>query len=90
VIDDRDADALDDANIVIACEPVLVPARDAACMCGISERGWRKLDRCGLVPRAVAIGRRRLWPVALLRRWAELGCPGRSDFEMRAGVENPR
>ena len=80
MIDDCD-DA--DPEITLACEPLLVAAPSAARLCGVGERTWRKLDACARVPRAVAVGRRRLWPVVILRRWAELGCPERSEFEMR-------
>jgi hypothetical protein len=81
VTDDRDDD---EPTIALSCEPLLVNARGAACLCGVCERTWRKLDRCGLTPRSIAFGRRRLWVVATLRRWTEVGCPERSEFEMRA------
>ena len=83
MIDARDEDALYHADIVVACAPLLVAAPGAARLCGVGERTWRKLDACARVPRAVAVGRRRLWSVATLRRWTELGCPERSEFEMR-------
>jgi hypothetical protein len=76
-----------DIPIVITTEPLLVAASAAARMCGVAERTWRKLDRMGRTPRAVAVGRRRLWPVAHLRQWAELGCPERHAFESRRGAE---
>jgi hypothetical protein len=73
----------DDATILgrlaVTVEPVLVDARGAARMTGLSERYWRKLDRRGRIPAALHVGRRRLWGVATLRAWAESGCPARGD-----------
>jgi hypothetical protein len=65
--------------LLIAVEPVLVGAPDAARMCGLSERYWRKLDRTGRTPAAVCVGRRRLWAVENLRAWSAAGCPPRGD-----------
>ena len=62
-------------------EVLLVGAVGAAQMCGLSERTWRKLDSQGLLPRAIHVGRRRLWAVDDLRRWSSLGCPSREVFE---------
>ena len=80
---------IDDADpaITLVAEPLLVDSHGAARMCGVAERTWRKLDRQGHVPRAVSIGRRRLWAVASLRKWTELGCPARHELEMRRGAE---
>jgi hypothetical protein len=70
-----------DPVIALACEPLLVAAAGAARICGLSASGWRKLDRQGHVPRALAIGRRRMWSVATLRKWCDAGCPSRAEFE---------
>jgi hypothetical protein len=79
--DERDDDELKPPAITLACEPLLVSAGGAARICGLSVGGWRKLDRQGLVPRALAIGRRRVWSVTTLRRWCDAGCPSRAEFE---------
>jgi hypothetical protein len=68
VIDDADTPV-----IALACEPILVDAAGAARLCNLSASGWRKLDRQGLVPRALCIGRRRLWAVTTLRAWCDAG-----------------
>jgi hypothetical protein len=68
-------------------DPLLVAAPDAARLCAMGTSSWRRMDRCGAVPRPVKLGRRRLWPVVILRRWAELGCPGRAAFEARANTK---
>lgn len=47
----------------------------------ISLRAWRALDAAGKCPKAVTLGRRKLWRVADLERWAALGCPDRREFE---------
>lgn len=78
MIDDRDDK---DPELLVSCEPLLVAASGAARICGLSASGWRKLDRQGLVPRALSIGRRRLWAITDLRRWCDAGCPARAEFE---------
>jgi hypothetical protein len=81
-------DAADDTpEIMLACEPLLVNSHGAAKLCNVAERTWRKLHACGLCPEPVHVGRRRLWVVSILRRWTEMGCPARHEYEMRRGAE---
>ena len=67
---------------------LLVPARQAAEMCGTSERTWRTWDAGGLVPCPVTIGRAKFWRTAELRAWVAHGCPpkprGTSDEAEKA------
>lgn len=63
-----------DRRLMVQAEPLLVSAKDAARLCGVSERTWRgwgrkrALPRGGAerrmqtlgIPRATALGRRRL------------------------------
>jgi predicted DNA-binding transcriptional regulator AlpA len=69
---------------------ILVPADRAAGLLGISARHFRKLDRTGLVPRPVRLGRRALWRVAELEEWVAAGCPRAGTVGCRQGSGNPR
>ena len=82
-----DAESLAVAGLVLQASPLLVAAPGAAHLCGVSERTWRKLDRCGRVPSPIAWGRRRLWATEELRRWSAAGCPARERWEARKGRE---
>ena len=77
----NDASSLPSAGLSLHASPLLVAAPQSADLCGVSERTWRKLDRAALIPRAVHIGRRRLWLVDELRLWAAAGCPSRERWE---------
>ncbi|MFM2096837.1 MAG: hypothetical protein RIS70_3961 [Planctomycetota bacterium] len=60
---------------------LLLSARAAAELCGKSPRTWRTWDAAAAIPRAVRIGRSRLWRVDELRAWIAAGCPNRRDWE---------
>ena len=75
-------DAPPETSITLQLEPLLISARQAAAMCGRSERTWRSWDCAHLVPRGVSIGRSRLWRVDELREWIAAGCPRRADWEL--------
>ena len=68
-------------RLVVQTSPLLVAAPEAALLCSVSERTWRKYDRCGRVPSPLRWGKRRLWSVEELRRWIEAGCPSRDRWE---------
>ena len=61
---------------------LLVPASDAAAMCGKTARTWRTWDAAGRVPRPIRIARSTLWRVSELHAWIEAGCPRREVWEM--------
>lgn len=67
--------------------PLLLVARDAAGLCGASERTWRTWDAGGLIPRAVTIGRAKFWRQAELEKWVAHGCPARQDWEVLTAGE---
>ncbi len=52
-----------------------------------SLRTWRTYDAGGRCPRGFRVGGRKVWRIDDLRAWAEMGFPGRQDFEAhrRAG-----
>ncbi len=72
-----------------AAEPgatLLLNAREAARLAGISEPSWWRHHAAGLVPDAVKIGRSTRWRRADIARWIELGCPSRGEFELRQAM----
>ncbi len=58
-------------------ELLLLPARKAAAMCGMSLRTWRTWDAAGFVPVPVRIGRSTFWRTSELREWIAAECPKR-------------
>jgi len=65
----------------VTLEPILVDAKTAATMAGVSRSTWLGWDASGMNPRPIRLGGRVLWCVADLRDWAAMGCPGREAFE---------
>ena len=55
-------------------EPLLIDAKRAAVMLGLSARNLWSLTKCNAVPHR-KIGRRTLYVPAELRAWIALGCP---------------
>ena len=65
-------------------ERLLLTAREAAAMLGVSERHFRALDASGRVPTPVRLGRSVRWSRAELAEWVEAGTPARDRWlEMR-------
>ena len=64
-----------------AAPTLLVPAKEAAAMCGRSKRTWWNWNSAGLIPRPVKVGPATLWRVDELRRWVNAGCPRRAEWE---------
>lgn len=64
-------------------DKLLVPAKQAAKMCGKSLRTWRSWDAGGLIPRPVRIAHSTMWRVDELREWVTAGCPRREEWESR-------
>ncbi len=58
-----------------ATERLALPAAETAKLLGISERHLWSLHALGAVPRPVALGRSKRWPVEELRAWlAAVAC----------------
>lgn len=63
--------------------PLAVGCLDAATICGVSARHWRRMNAAGLVPRGVHLGHRCLWVVDELKDWLAAGAPARERWETR-------
>jgi predicted DNA-binding transcriptional regulator AlpA len=61
--------------------PLLLPAREAARLCAVSERTWRSWDSAGQIPRAVLVGRSKFWRRRELEAWIGEGCPDRKTWQ---------
>ena len=68
------------------CDRLAVGAKDAAMMLGVGERTWWRWDSAGRTPSPFSLGGRKLWRVADLRRWAELGFPRREEFAKQSAA----
>ena len=64
--------------------PLLLSADEAARLCGVSTRTWRRHDAAGKIPKAVRLGGRTLWRRRELEDFVAASCPGRSDWEWKA------
>jgi len=71
-------------------EPLAVSAAESARLAGVSRRHWTSLEARGLTPAAVRLGKRKVWVLATLRRWLELGAPSRERFEQIEREEGGR
>ncbi len=60
---------------------LLLDAKTAAQICGLSRSGWWSLHAAGNVPLPVRLGRRTLWCASELVAWTEAGCPSRERWE---------
>lgn len=68
-------------NYELKYEPLLVNAKQAAKLCGMSLSGWYDFANAGMTPPSIYLGKRcRRWSVADLRKWCELGCPNSKKF----------
>lgn len=64
-----------------AIVPLLLDAKAAAKLCGVSARTWWALRSAGKTPLPVRLGRRTLWRAGELADWCRAGCPGRDRWE---------
>lgn len=77
-----------DATAGVAVAPVvalLLSDGQAAAALGISRAHFRNLDRKGLIPRGLSLGRCRRWSAAELASWAAAGAPDRLTWQARNG-----
>jgi len=74
-----------EGNPVLELQPLVVDTRGVARLLGLCERTVRALNASGRLPRALALGRRRVWPVREIEAWLEAGAPERSRWEELRG-----
>ena len=80
------ADALRTDGPLNARTPLAVGQQELARLIGLAPRTIRSLNSAGRIPRAIHLGRRRVWCVAEIQRWLEAGAPERTRWEaMRSG-----
>lgn len=69
-----------DRRLMVQAEPLLVSAKDAARLCGISVRLWRSWDSAGRCPEAVLSGGCKRWLFDELKSWAAARAPSRTRW----------
>lgn len=75
-----------DSAAVAPVAPLLVDARAAARLCGVSRSNWWALHAAGRTPLPIRLNRRTLWRHAELEAWCAAGCPARDRWvSMRGG-----
>ena len=67
-------------NLVSSPAPLMLRAKDAALICGISPSTWYEYRSAGLLPPSIKLGKARLWRMDHLQRWVELDCPSIDKF----------
>ncbi len=73
----------DAAGVANGLSALSVGAKDAAALVGVSVRTWWRLEAAGRTPLGSKVGGRRLWRMADLRAWVDLGFPRREEFDAR-------
>jgi prophage regulatory protein len=64
--------------------PLLVTAREAAQLCGVSPATWHRMVAAGRTPAPVRISRRCVrWRSSELADWVQAGCPDRRSWLAR-------
>lgn len=78
-------------RLAAGVEPLLVSAKEAANLCGISPATWYRLAAAGKIgPEPLALGARRLYRRADLERWTGAGCPDRRPWHALHAAKNGR
>ena len=69
------------ADAAIAPAPLLLDARAAAGLCGVSRSTWYVLHAAGRIPLPRRLGRAVRWDRRELEAWTAAGCPSRDRWE---------
>ena len=77
---ESDNTLLPDARQGAAPPPLLVPAVEAARLCGVSRASWWAYCSAGRVPSPIRLCGRTLWRREELVGWIRAGCPGRDRW----------
>ncbi|HUT61701.1 MAG TPA: hypothetical protein VNA25_28010 [Phycisphaerae bacterium] len=70
-----------DTATTTAPAPLLVDAREAARLCGVSRASWWGYNAAGRVPSPIHLCGRTLWRRDELAAWIEAGCPARERWK---------
>lgn len=74
-------------RLAVQAEPLLVSAKDAARLCGISERLWRSWNSSGKCPKATLDGTGvKRWRFDEIRDWVQANCPSRARWDAMSAV----
>lgn len=68
-------------------EPLLLRAKQAAKLCGLSVSTWHEYRAGGRIPPSIKIGKARLWRLDILRRWVGWNCPTIDKFNQLLAAE---
>ena len=66
-------------------DSMLIDAKEAAALCGLSRSTWFKLCASGKIPKPLKLGRLTLWRRDELARWVAAGCPARAKWDVTGG-----
>jgi predicted DNA-binding transcriptional regulator AlpA len=68
--------------------PLLLTARQAAAMCGVSLATWHRMVSAGRCPAPLRLSRGCVrWRAGELAEWVGVGCPPRREFEARRAAQ---
>jgi predicted DNA-binding transcriptional regulator AlpA len=68
---------------------LLLPARQAASLCGVSTATWWRWDASGRIPRPLRLSAGCVrWQRETLALWIQWGCPPRKEFEALQAAKN--
>ena len=71
-------------------EPLLLRAKEASALCGLSKSSWYEYMSAGRIPPSIKIGKARLWRLDILRRWCQENCPPIDRFNQLLDAEGKR
>jgi predicted DNA-binding transcriptional regulator AlpA len=72
-----------------AIEPLLLPAKQAAVLCGMSAASWHRKVSAGLAPAPLRIGPGCVrWRRSELEDWVRASCPDRRTWVAMQGSKN--
>jgi len=67
----------------VAHAPLAVDNRGLAVLLDCSERHVRAMNAAGRLPRALRLGRRRVWAISTIEAWLDAGAPTCAIWELR-------
>ncbi len=71
-------------------EPLLLRAKEASALCGLSVSTWHEYRAAGRIAPSIKIGKARLWRLDILRKWTSWNCPTIDRFNQLLEAEGKR